>query len=310
MKKIIFSILLSAGLSKVCAQVDCVIPMMVLVPEQNNELSSNVEATLESKMRQLVTQNGMDGGAKFSNFSIVAGITENDKEILSGLRPLTTLSLNLELFVGNNFTGEKFASTNISLRGSGRTQQKAYSAAFAKINLTNKELVSFLTNAKKKVVAYYESQLPNIIRQAESYSVKREYEEALCLLSSVPVCCNKYDDVEKAMLNIWQEYVNYDCAIKLAKARAVWNAGQNKESALLAGAYLATIDPASSCYGEVIALGDEIYKLIGDEWEFYKELKRGEVALEQSRIEAMRAIGVAYGQNQKAKTISEHWIVR
>lgn len=310
MKRIIFSILLCAGLSKVCAQADCVIPMTVLVPEQNTELSSNAKTTLESKIRQLVTQNGMEGGVKFSNFSIVACVTENNKEILSGLRPLTALSLNLELFVGNNFTGEKFASATIALSGSGSTPQKAYSNAFAKINSTNRELVSFLTNAKKKVLAYYESHLPNIIRQADSYSVKREYEEALCLLSSVPACCNNYNDIEKAMLNIWQKYVNYDCAIKLAKARAVWNAGQDKESALLAGAYLSTIDPASSCYGEVKALSDDIYKLIGDEWDFYKELIRGEVALEQSRIDAMRAIGVAYGQNQKTKNISEHWIVK
>ncbi len=261
-------------------------------------------------MRQLVTQNGMDGGVKFSNFGIVANITENSKDILSGLRPLVTLSLNLELFVGNNFTGEKFSSISIPLSGSGRTEQKAYTTALAKINPANKELVSFLASAKKKVVAYYESQLPNVIRQAESYSLKREYEEALCLLSSVPVCCSGYEDVEKTMLAIWQEYVNYDCALKLAKARSVWNAGQDKASAELAGAYLATIDPASSCYGDVIALADDIYKRIGDDWEFYKELKRGDVALEQARIEAMRAIGVAYGENQKAKTISEHWIVR
>lgn len=310
MKKFVFSILLCIGLLRGYAQTDCIIPMMVLVPEQNNELSSNAEATLETKMRQLVTLNGMDGGVKFSNFSIVASITENNKDILSGLRPLTTLSLSLELFVGNNFTGEKFASVSVPLSGSGRTEQKAYSTALAQINPANKELVSFLSEAKKKIVEYYEIQLTGIIRQAESYSMKHEYEEALCLLSSVPVCCSKYDDVEKAMLTVWQEYVNYDCALKLAKARSVWNAGQDRESADLAGAYLATVDPASSCYGDVIALADDIYKRIGDEWNFYKELKRGEVSLEQSRIEAMRAIGVAYGENQKAKTISEHWIVR
>lgn len=306
----LYSIFLCLGLIRTFAQDDCVMPMMVLVPEQNEELSPNTESSLETKLRQLVTQNGMDGGAKFSNFSLVANITENNKEIISGIRPLVTLSLNLELFVGNNFTGEKFVSTVISLSGSGRTVQRAYSAALSKINPQNKDLIAFLVNGKKKVIAYYDHQLTNIIRQAESFSTKREYEEALCLLSSVPMCCNKYDEVEKAMLAVWQEYVNYDCALKLAKARSVWNAGQNRESADIAGAYLATIDPASDCYADVIVLADDIYKRIGDEWDFYKELISGEVALEQARIEAMRAIGVAYGENQKANTISEHWIVR
>ena len=50
------------------AQSDCVVPMMVLVPEQVEELAPMAETKLESKIRQVVTKNGMDGGARFSNF--------------------------------------------------------------------------------------------------------------------------------------------------------------------------------------------------------------------------------------------------
>ena len=112
------------------------------------------------------------------------------------------------------------------------------------------------------------------------------------------------------MLEIFKEYVDFDCAVKVNKARAVQNASQNKEGAALAGAYLASIDPSSSCRDAALALAEQIRKRIGDDWEFAKEQQRDAVALEKARIEAIRAIGVAYGENQKALTVRENWMIR
>lgn len=83
-----------------------------------------------------------------------------------------------------------------------------------------------------------------------------------------------------------------------------------KEGAALAGAYLASIDPSSSYRDEALALAEQIRKRIGDDWEFAKEQQRDAVALEKARIEAIRAIGVAYGENQKALTVRENWMIR
>lgn len=311
MKKIILSLAaLFASHISVFAQSECVIPMMVLVPEQAEEIPATAQNTLESKLRQMVTQNGMEGGASFSNFCIVANTTEGNKEVISGSRPLVTLTVDLELYVGNNYTGEKFASTSVTINGAGRNEAKAYSAAFSSVSKSNAQIQKFLKDAKRKVTEYYETQVPNIISQAKGFAIRREYEEALCLLTSVPTCCSKYGLIEKCMLDIYQEYVDYDCAVKVSKARAAWIASQDKEGAALAGAYLASIDPASSCWDDAMALAEQIRKRIGDDWEFAKELQRDAVALEKARIEAMRAIGVAYGQNQKAVTVRENWLVR
>ena len=46
------------------------------------------------------------------------------------------------------------------------------------------------------------------------------------------------------------------------------------------------------------------------EYELNKEMARSEVDLKKLEIEAIRAIGVAFGENQKAKTYNDHWIVR
>lgn len=292
------------------AQSDCIIPMMVLVPQQVDELAPMAQAKLESKIRQIITLNGMEGSTLFSNFCIVANLIENSKEVTSGLRPLVTIATDLELFIGNNYTGEKFASTVITLTGAGHNESKAYGAAFSHISIGNHQIQNFLKEAKLKIYQYYDSQTPAIITQARKFALQRDYEEALCLLSAVPTCSNNYTDIEKCMFDIYQQYIDYDCATKVNKARSIWNAGQDSKSAAIAGAYLASIDPTSSCWEDALALAESIRMRIGDDWEFSKELMRDSVILEKSKIEAIRAIGVAFGQNQKAQTIRENWFIR
>lgn len=310
MKKQILAFAILCGSLLCKAQSDCLIPMMVIVPQQVDTLAPMAQTKLESRMRQIVTMNGMEGSASFSNFCIVANLTEGSKEVTNGLRPLVTITSELELFVGNNYTGEKFASTSFVVNGAGRNESKAYTSAFSSINTGNAQIQKFLKEAKKKIHQYYETQVPDIISQARRFAVRREFEEALCLLTSVPTCCNRYAEVEHCMLEIYQQYIDYDCAVKVNKARAIWNASQDKEGATLAGAYLASIDPASSCWEDALTLAGTIRERIGDDWEFSKELMRDSVMLEKEKIEAMRAIGVAFGQNQKAQTVRENWIVR
>ena len=298
------------GLLPIRAQEDCAIPLMVFVPEQSEAIPFTAQSTLETRMRQMITLGGMEGGSDFAYFSLVANTIESSKEVLSGIRPLVTINVELELFVGNNFTGEKFTSTSIMLKGAGRNEAQAYNAAFQSINSQNKDVQQFLSMAKKKIKQYYDTQATAIVNQARAYAVRQEYEDALCLLASIPTCSARYGEVEKAILDIFQNYVDYDCAVKVQKARTIWAATQNPAGAAQAGAYLAAVNPASSCYGDAIALVDAIRLRVGDDWEFSKELQRDAVMLEKARIEAARAIGVAYGNNQKAMTISEHWMVR
>lgn len=310
MKGIILGILLSLFVISVRGQDNCVTPMMVVVPDQVDSFAPVVKAKLESKLRQIVTKDGMGGGGKFSTFCIVANVTENSKEVISGIQPLVTVFADLELFVGNNYTGDKFASTSISISGAGRNDTKAYISALGRVSASNSDIQNFLKETKHKINEFYATQAPYIMQKAKQYATQRNFEEAMCLLSSVPTCCNEYANIEQCMLDIYKQYIDYDCAIKVNKARAAWNASQDKEGATLAGAYLASIDPSSSCQEDALALAESIRSRIGDDWEFYKEITRDSVQTERDKIEALKAIGVAYGENQKAVTVRENWLVR
>ena len=299
----------------ISAQDNCVFPMTILISDHVADVSASAPSQLVSKVRQIVTQNGMSGGVQYSNFCIVANLIEGTKNVTSGLRPLVTVSVDLELSIGNAFTGDRFASTAVTLNGAGPNEGRAYTAALASINANNPQLQQFMKSAKQKITKYYESQTGNIIRKAKSLSGQQNFEEALYLLTSIPTCINNYDEVERATLSIFQAYLDLDCTAKVNKARAVWAASQNREGGKLAGAFLAAINPASSCSDDAQALIDEISQRIGEEWEWAKDLKefskemaRSSVELERMRIEASRAIGEAWANNQQPVTINQNWL--
>ena len=312
MKKLMLTwALLALSALGIRAQEQCEFPLMIVIDEHAAELSPMVESRLSAKVRQVVTQNGMAGGTNYSTFCIVANLMETSKGVTGGIRSLVTVTTSLELYVANSRTGDKFGSTEIRLSGAGQNEKMAYVAAVSSLRPDNTALQSFMKSVKRKIIAYYDGQSNNIIRQAKSLSSKQDFEQAMFLLSSIPTCINNYDAVEAAMLSTFQTYLNQDCTAKVNKARQAWNASQDRDGAKIAGGYLAAINPASQCNDEAMELADEISERIGEEWEWAKDLKefgkemaRSEVELEKMRIEAVRAIGVAYGENQTPQVLT------
>jgi len=316
MKKTVLTwALLALSTLGIHAQEQCEFALTIVIPDQTVELSPMAKSQLTSKLRQAVTQNGMAGGARFSNFCIVANLVETSKNLTSGLRPLVTVTMGLELYVANTRTGDKFGSTYLNLSGAGQNEKLAHMASISALNPQNTALQSFMKATKKKIMTYYDSQTNNMIRQAKSLSTKQDFEQAMYLLTSIPTCINNYDAVEAAILSTFQTYVNQDCTGKINKARHAWNASQDREGAKIAGAYLAAINPAAQCYDDAMELADEIRERIGEEWEWAKDLKefgkemaRSQVELEKMRIEAARAIGESYAENQPDITINQNII--
>ena len=316
MKKMVLTwALLTLSTLGLRAQSQCEFPLTIVIPQQTVELSPMAVTQLTSKIRQAVTLNGMTGGTRYSNFCITANLVETSKHMTGGLRPLVAVTTGLELSISNTRTGDSFGSTYVNLSGAGQNDRLAYMASISSLNPQNTALQSFLKATKKKIVAYYESQTNNIIRQAKSLSTKQDFEQAMYLLTTIPTCISNYDAVEDAILSTFQTFVDQDCTGKINKARQAWNASQDREGAKIAGAYLAAINPAAQCFDEAEELADEIKERIGEEWEwakdmkeFGKEMARSQVELEKMRIEAARAIGEAYAENQPDITINQNFI--
>ena len=285
---------------------ECEIPLGVYV-DGSNLPEASAEA-LHAKLSQAITVDGVEAG-RFSQFALVAQIDEVQEEVIPGVRQQYLKVISLNLSVCNAETGDKFATKSLTLKGAGTSADRAFNAAFSKLQEED-AIASLVGSAKDKIIAYYNAQIGNILSRSKSCCMKKQYEEALCLLAAVPTCCQDYGSVQKELAAVFQQYVDYDCSEKVLRARAIWAASQTRDSAIMAGAYLSAVSPAASCVDEVVVLMAQIQDRMGDDWQLEKELVRGSLSLEAARIEAARAIGVAYGQNQKAQTYNEHLIVR
>lgn len=284
----------------------CELPIMVRVSDKNDLATENADM-LKSKLERIVTQAGF-GGSELSHLCLEASVTPVDREILSGTRPLVTTTVEVTLLMYNVMGGEKFGSTTLELKGAGKTENIAVKGALTSFNPSDDRYQQFLERCHSKVMDYYRSNIPSIIRQSEILSNRGEYEKSLYLLSTVPPCVAGYEKIGETMLAVWQEYLNQDCAEKIAKAKAAWKSAQTEEGAKEAVAYLAAIDRKSGCVEEADKLMEEISSKVSeninrillqeeDNRAFEKESARAEIELRKQQIEAIRQLSLAYAQN-------------
>ncbi len=304
MKKILFLALVMSGFNtKAQSKTEDAsrIVLTAVVPEQIEGLTPPAQANLKTKLNQIITKNGMGGTAVNPRFIITANVVVLTKDITATAPPMQSYTLGVTLYIGDGIEGTLFSSTSVNLKGVGETETKAYMAALKNLKTDDPKYQAFLETGKTKIIDYYKTKCDFILKDAESLSTRGEFEVAIAKLVSVPdVCKECYDKAMAAVVPIYQKQIDKQCKVLLAEAQAAWNAAQDMTAAEKAGSILAKVDPGASCFADVKALSKKIetkVKEIGDrEWKYILK----EQAQESERIEATRAVGVAYGNNQPA----------
>jgi hypothetical protein len=271
------------------------------VPQQIEGMPAVARKSLENKLTQVVTKNGLGGSSFNTRFVISANISVATKDILPGPPPMHAMNLDVTLYIGDGIEGTVFSSTTISVKGVGTNETKAYNAGLKMIKPDNADVQKFVKDGKAKIIQYYKDNCDLIIKKAQSTSDQGEYDEAIFQLTSIPSACEEcYVKAMNAIKPIFQAKIDFDCKTKLQEATGIWNAAQDMAAAEKAGAILATVDPDASCFAQVKALSGKIaakVKQIDDrEWKY--TLK--EQAQESERIKAIRDVGVAYGKGPKS----------
>ena len=314
------AIALCFGANAFAAADTCPLPVMVDVQNTNDILSDRNVEHLTHKLIQAVAHEGY-GGEELAYLCLSAAVEENDKQVISGSRPLVACQAEVYLVLSHVISGEKFGSTSIKISGAGHNDAQAFQKAFSQINPRNPELLKFLRAAHDKVFEYYNSHVKSIAQQATILTQRKEYEKALFMLSSVPPCVDDYDIIADALMNVWQTYINRDCAEKLANATAIWRVQKTQEAAMEAAAYIAAINRESDCveqadallaeisdkldadYARQLALEDEQRAIEQQNREFGQEMQRHEIELrhednrlKEQEIESIRQIGLGFAK--------------
>jgi hypothetical protein len=279
------------------------IVLNAFVPDQIDGLTDAARGNLENKLSQIVTRRGMGGSSINPRFIITSNVVVLTKDITPTAPPMHAYTLEVTLYIGDGVEGTKFSSTSVTLKGVGETETKAYIAALRNLKVDDPKYQDFIENGKNKIIEYYNSKCDFILKEAEMLSNQNEFDAAIARLVSIPEVCKEcFDRAMEAVGPIYQKQIDRQCKIDLAEATNAWNSNQDGYGADMASSYLSRIEPGSSCFKDAQALSERISKRILEldqrEWNFKLKQQQDGVDLQKATISAVRAIGVAYGNNQ------------
>jgi len=279
------------------------IVLSAYIPQPVDGLPEIAVSNLQNKLQKIITSNGL-GNAHNQRFIISAKVNLLTKDITASVPATHAYTLDVTLYIGDGFDGKMFASTSTIVKGVGETETKAYLNAIRNLKEQNPEIKSFIEKGKQKIIDYYLANCDLILKEAQTYANVNDYEAAIANLMSVPMACTAcYNKALDAAYPLYKKMIDRDCKIKLNEASAIWHSEQTYEAASDAANILAGIELEASCFDDVQKLYKDIRNRVLEidkrEWNYVLK----EQAQTSERIEAMRAIGVAYGSNQQPKTI-------
>lgn len=309
MKRFLLISLLSCLLGgMVCAQ-DCDIHLMAIEANPDGEMPEAAGEYLFNRLCTAVTGDGISATGQYAQFFIAAKALPLYEQAVTGAPVKTALTLSLNLYIGDYWGEKVFDRMSLEIRGVGESRERAYLNAFRSLNKNNQQVANFLEKGKQRIIAYYDAEYNNIIREAQRESALRNYERALFLLGAVPVCCNGYDAVADELVKTYHEYIDYNCDRLLMQARNAWAVHPDQRGAAEAARILNQLEPDAACYGDAMDLYREIKDKMKDDWNFeMREKYKDSIELRKQTIEAARAVGVAFGEGQQPQTTNLMWM--
>lgn len=296
------------SLTKVNAQKDLDdadrVRIVPFISNQVEFISPIVKNNLQSKLAQIVSRNGYSGYSGFATrFVITPNISVLTKDVIAGAPTKIALTLDLALFIGDGIDGIKYASTNLTLKGVGTNETKAYISAIKQIKPNNKYVKMLLQEGKDAIINYYYKNCDFIMGDIQKMVDSRNFDGALAMAMSVPsVSSDCYDRAVRKVKPIYKNLIDKDCEELMTKAKTAWNLGQNINAAYAAGKYLNRIDPASSCYSDVRKfvkeIGDKVKKDGDKAWDFVLKKDKDLTDFKMKQLEAFKEINVEKAKNQ------------
>lgn len=283
--------------------------MAIVIPEQGKAMPGNAAELLENKLCAAISNEDVHTNMDYAHFFVAAKVNILSQEVLPGPPENTAVMLAITLQVGD-LIGEKiFASQTLELKGVGNSEERAFTNAFRYLKADNPKIKTLVLEGKAKIIDYFNRNFQNIVNKAQQFAAMKKYEEALYYIAAVPECCNRYPEASQLTLTLYKKYIDENCRILVNEARSIWMRSPDVDGANEIATILTQIDPDAACYGEAMALYKEVKAKIKDDWNFEMRQKYNDaIGIVKSKIEAARAIGVAYGNGQKEQTTNIMWL--
>ncbi len=208
--------------------------------------------SMNNKLLQMATQNNF--GSRSNDFVLTVNTTVADKQITASVPAQYIVDLELTFYVVGIAEQVIVNQTAVSVRGIGRTNDRAYISAINHINPRTPALRRFMTEAREKIVDYYATRVPVLCSKAQSLADRGEYEKALGVLGTIPESVEEYPMIAEKMTATYVQMLDKYATVSLqtAKSKMVL---KDYEGALEELGY---VDPMSSRFDEACKMVDTI----------------------------------------------------
>ena len=265
---------------------------------ENSNIPTASSNLMRSKMRAAVPRRGL-GPSAGGRFILPLTADVVSRKITPTAPPMVATVLSPTFYIGDLSDGTLFASLTLpAVKGVGQNEEKSYMQALKNINLNNPDFAKFVGDGKEKIIAYYNTHIDFIIKEADALSGKGEHERALALLMGVPtVCADAHARAMKHVGTVYQRKIDQESAEALARATGAWAASPDATGATEAGEWLAGVHPLSSSAPGAAKLQSEmksrVKELADREWTEQVKQNREEAALAQTAMQAAKEIAAA-----------------
>lgn len=270
---------------------------------------------LETKLQSALIVNGYADNGYTERFVLTAKVDITQKDIIPTAPVRVSEKMEITLMVGDVVENKLYASVTMQAAAIGTDENKAFINAFRNIKGDDPSIQQMLKEAKEKILEYYTSKCPSIIQRAHELVARQAYNEAIFLLTSVPdICKDCFTQCQQQAGTIYQQKIDSEATVLLEKANMVWTTRQNAQGASEVADIICQINPQSRNYSKVLALRSAVEKKLQAnakrEWNFKMKQYEDDQQFKRSIVDAAKAIGIAWGQNQPTtvyRTVIRHW---
>lgn len=247
------------------------------------KLPPDAKSAMTLKLRQLATQNGF--GSMSQDFVITADVVTVDKQRTTTAPVQFIVELQVSIYVVNALEKVIINETSMGVKGIGAYDSKAIINAINQINAKTPEMRSFMNQSRTKIVDYYVTMTPSIMKKASSLAESGRYDEALRALSSVPTCIDQYPAVADMLKDVYLKKLDSQAQSAINKANAEIALG-NYSKAIEA---MVAIDPLSPQSSQVSGMISKIESKLSAAQKAAADLKLKEYEVKKAQLSASKS---------------------
>jgi hypothetical protein len=231
------------------------IAIKAYVPKDLGDLTPTAQKALKTRLVRIISGNGIGGSSSDNRFIMTAKIIELDKDVSATTPIIYSYTLEVTLIIGDGIEGTIFSTYSFEQKGAGNSETKAYMSAIKRIKSKSSKYQEFLTEAKTKILEYYNANCDIILKKAIAAADQKEYDEAIAICVSIPEVCKEcFDKAMDQSTLIYKSKMENECQENISLAKSAL-ANNDYE---LASNYVAGYTPDLACYSQVESMLVEI----------------------------------------------------